>query len=399
MRILFLNHNVARRGGTYYRVYDVARYLVQRGHAVTLLTISTKRRWGFQREMSAGVEIVHTPDLLWGVGRTGWDPWDTLNRIYYLCGSDWDIIHAWDSRPAVILPALFARRGSRRRCGKLVIDWADWWGRGGTIQERSGWIVRTFFGPVETFFEESFRTWADGNTVISQALRTRAIGLGVPPETIHILQQGCDIESVQPRDRSECRRELDIPTDVPLIGYVGALIRSDAELLFETVRKLLRQRSDCRVVMIGNHRARIPDDLKDSGRVIETGFIPDADFYAYLGACDVMLAPMADTIASRARWPSKVNPFLAAGRATVITRVGDLAALVEHESAAAVVPCQAVDIAALTLELLDNKPLRERYEIRARQLAEGKLAWRDLVAHLERFYADLPNRAVDHQSR
>jgi len=105
MNILFLNHNVARRGGTFYRAYHFARHLVRRGHSVTLLTISPHRRWGFDLEECAGVKIVHIPDLLWGVGRSGWDPWDVVNRIGYLRGQAWDIIHAWDCRPVVILPA------------------------------------------------------------------------------------------------------------------------------------------------------------------------------------------------------------------------------------------------------------------------------------------------------
>ena len=157
MRILFLNHNVVRRGGTFYRAYHVARYLVQRGHTVTLLTISNERRWSLEREICEGVEIIHTPDLLWGIGRTGWDPWDTSNRIAYLHGKEWNLIHAWDSRPVVILPALYARKQSSRIGGKLVLDWCDWWGRGGTQAERTNKALG-IIAPIETFFEENYRS-------------------------------------------------------------------------------------------------------------------------------------------------------------------------------------------------------------------------------------------------
>ena len=123
LRILFLNHNIVRRGGTFYRAYHAARYLVRRGHTVTLLTISAERRWGFRREVSEGVEIIETPDLLWGVGRSGWDLWDAISRVMFLRGRQWDVVHAWDCRPAVILPALYARGQSREVSGKLFIDW------------------------------------------------------------------------------------------------------------------------------------------------------------------------------------------------------------------------------------------------------------------------------------
>src|SRR6202521_5382291 len=140
------------------------------------MTISTKARWGFTEEVVDGVRVLQTPDLFWGLGRTGWDFWDTCARILRLGGAgQWDVVHAWDCRPVVILPALYARFvGSRT--GRLVIDWCDWWGRGGTQDERrQSWLK--LLGPYETFFEEAFRTKADGTTVISKALRDRAIGL------------------------------------------------------------------------------------------------------------------------------------------------------------------------------------------------------------------------------
>jgi glycosyltransferase involved in cell wall biosynthesis len=386
MRLLFLNHNVAWRGGTFYRAYHVGHYLAQRGHSVTLLTISQNRRWGFEHEESDGVHIVHTPDLLSGSGRSGWDPWDTLNRSGYLRGKQWDIIHAWDCRPAVILPALYARRQCKKNGAKLVIDWCDWWGRGGTIQERSGWLVRTFFGPIETFFEEAFRNRADGNTVISKALYHRARGLKVSAETLHILPQGCDVESSSPKDRSQARHELGFPPDVPLIGYLGRLIRSDAALLFDTLRVLFRQRSDCRALMIGNHQARIPDDLGQTGQVVEMGFVCDEKLHNYLAACDVLLAPLGDTLASRARWPSKVNLFLSAGRATVISRVGDLAELLERKDGALITTCQPHDIANKVIRLLEDSALREHYEKRACWVAENILSWSILIEQLENFY-------------
>jgi len=386
MRILMLNHNVAERGGTYFRAFDVARYLTKRGHEVCLLTISPSRRWGFDHIVKDGVEIVHTPDLFWGRGRTGWDPWDTLHRIIFLHKKKWDIIHAWDSRPAVILPALYARRQSRN--SKLIIDWCDWWGRGGTIQERSGWAMRTFFGPLETFFEESFRVHADGGTVISHALYDRAQQLGVPADTLHILQQGCDIEETLPSDRMEARQQLGIPGTVSLIGYLGALGRSDAALLYDTLRILIAHDQQFQFVLMGNHRSRIPDDLRETQRITETGYVSASALQQYLAACDVLFCPLGDTIASRARWPSKVNTYLAAGRATVMTRVGDLAALLESEDAGIVTSCNPEEIVTQLIKLLGNVEMRAKYEVKARSMAE-KLAWPGLIRQLESFYDNM----------
>jgi len=391
MQILFLNHNVARRGGTFYRAYHVARYLVRRGHSVMLLTISANRLWGLNREMSEGVEIIHTPDLLWGLGRSGWDPWDTLNRIAYLRGKEWDIIHAWDSRPVVILPALYAREQSKRISGKLVMDWCDWFGRGGTQSERVNkllWLI----APIETFFEEGFRTQANGSTVISRALFDRAVRLGVPANTIHILRQGCEVETSPIENRTAARQRLGLPADLTLVGFLGTLNSSDASLLLDTFRILFQKCSNCKGVMIGNHRLRIPPDLRQSGRLIETGFVQERILHDYLASCDVFLSPLGDTIASQARWPSKVNLFLSAGKVTIMTRAGDLAQILESEGAGVVANCNAEDIAEKTLNVLNDSSLRVSVETRARRLAEGMLSWNHVVDRLEDFYAQLrPN--------
>jgi glycosyltransferase involved in cell wall biosynthesis len=384
-----LNHNVAWGGGTFFRAYHFARHLTSRGHSVTLLTISPDALWGFRRQLREGVEVVETPDLLWGIGRTGWDLWDISSRLYFLHGKIWDIVHAWDCRPAVIFPALFARRQSRTSTAKLVIDWCDWWGRGGTQSERSGKLSKLLYGPIETYFEEAFRADADATTVISEALYRRALGLNISPGTIQLLPQGCDVAVQEQPSREEARRRLQIPQSQPLILSVGALTNSEAKLLFETVSLLLERRTDFKIVMIGKHRAPVPAELKKHAQFVEAGFVSDATLNDYVSACSALLVPLTDTIASRARWPSKVNPFLAAGRVVVITDVGDLARLLKHEEAGIVCRCDAYDIVNNLIRLFDNPQLRRQCELRARSVAERLLAWPIITGRLESLYEAL----------
>jgi glycosyltransferase involved in cell wall biosynthesis len=392
MRLLFLNHNVARQGGTFFRAFQFARHLAARGHAVTLLTISARRRWRFDREVAAGVEIVHTPDLLWGLGRTGWDPWDALRRTGYLHGQSWDIVHAWDCRPVVILPALYARRQSRRAGGKLFIDWCDWWGRGGTQAERPGGLLRRLYSPVETFFEEAFRTRADGSTVISQALAERAQSLGVPAAALWRLPQGCEVDDSPPPARAEARRRMGLPPDRPLFVSLGALTGSEQALLFDTLRRLFARRPECQFMMIGKAVA-IPADVRQAPQFSAPGYVPEPTLRAYIAASDALLTPLADTLASRARWPSKVNPFLALGRTTVVTAVGDLAALLAQEQAALVSRCDPDDLVANLERLLDEPGLQARCEQNAWRVARAILAWPRLAAQLEAHYHQVRGQA------
>jgi glycosyltransferase involved in cell wall biosynthesis len=384
MRILFLNHNVGWRGGTFFRAYQFARHLAGRGHRVTLMTISQSRRVGCDREVREGVEMIYTPDLLWGVGRTGWDPWDTLVRCLLVRREAWDIVHAWDCRPAVILPAIRAARRGHAAGTRLVLDWCDWWGGGGTQRERRG-LAQRAMAPLETWFEEAFRTRADASTVISRALLDRAIKLGVAPETIHLLPQGCDVTGAH-ISREAARARLGLRDDANVLIGIGTLIKSDAALLFDSLALLFARFPDCRFFLIGNHRAQVPAAIRQSRQFTETGFVSEETLRDYMQACDGLLTPLADTLAGRARWPSKVNPLLAMGRAVILTRVGDLPVLLDEAGAALVARCDPADVVEKAGLLFASPGLREAYEGRARQVARDVLAWPRLTEQLEQIY-------------
>jgi glycosyltransferase involved in cell wall biosynthesis len=385
MKLLFLNHNTAWTG-TFFRAYHLGRQLAAGGHDVTLLTTLREGRRRSSVWQRDGVRVIEAPDLMNGSARQGFDPWNTFARLRLLRGERPDVVHAFDSRPVVILPAL---RVARESGARLVLDWADWWGRGGTIEERSGWAVRTFFGPVETWFEEAFRTRADWTTVISQALAERAIRLGVPRERVLRFSHGCDVAGFRPHPRGAARRELGLDAETPLAAHLGVLLPSDAALLFETVRLLRERMPATRLVLLGGTRVDVPADLVETGAVLRTGFIPYEALQLWLSAVDVGVLALRDTLANRARWPSKVNDYLAAGLPIVTSRVGDVAAVVAANGAGWTCAATAGDLAG-ALEVALTEPVeRQRAGVRARALAEGALSWRSIADRVAAVYAAL----------
>ena len=106
----------------------------------------------------------------------------------------------------------------------LVLDWLDWWGRGGTIKYRGISFLEKIFEPIETFFEENFRKYAHGNITISVPLKNRAIGLGVFPEAITTIPFGANCEKIKPLDKNFCRNKHGInknektPRSVQILG-------------------------------------------------------------------------------------------------------------------------------------------------------------------------------------
>lgn len=381
MRILFLNHNVVHTG-TYQRASCLARELVAAGHELTLVTTSRDRRSeGSEREWF-GVRVIEAPDLLSGSARTGWDPWNTLWRVRRLARQRFDLIHAFDSRPAVILPALALHRTTG---APLFMDWADWWGRGGTIRERSGWATRTLFGPVETWFEEAFRTGATAHTTIVDTLRERCIALGVPAARVLTLPNGC-VPPPEPRlPKAEARAALGVDA-APLLLHIGVMLPADATFIFDALRRVRRTLPDTRLVLVGHCRARVPADL--NAAVTRTGFVDDARLQTWRAAADVGLLVLRDTVASRGRWPGKLSDYLSGGVPIVMTRVGAAAAMIGDAGAAVLAPPTPAGFADAVIATVRDGAAQSRLGARAFELAAGELSWHVMARRLVTFYRE-----------
>jgi glycosyltransferase involved in cell wall biosynthesis len=388
LKLLFLNHNVAW-SGTFFRAFQLARALVLRGHRVTLVTTSPTARLGWQRRQRDGVDLVETPDLLWGRARTGWDPWNTLHRSFGLGHADFDAIHAFDCRPAVILPARWlASRGDL----PLFLDWADWWGRGGAIAERPGRVINRMIEGVETWFEEAFRHRAAGTTVISRALEGRAVTLGVRKDSMHRFPNGCDHESILPRDRRGARAELGIDDGDELVVHLGLLYPGDLELLLGAMEILRRARPRARLALVGNPRSPMPRSARRDG-VLLPGFVDFATLQRWLAAADCCVLPLRDTICNRGRWPGKVSDYLCAGRPVVMTRVGDAAEWIEAGGAGWTSGAEPEALAEALMEPLRAPDAGRAAGERGRRLAETRLAWATVAGELDGFYDEILARA------
>lgn len=379
LKILFIVHNQTRKGGAYYRGLNLGAPLARRGHDVTLMSIHPDARLDITERELDGVKLVETPDLLWGVGRTGWDPWNTFRRTRWIRRHAFDVIHTVDTRPAVSLPALWGRKASG---AVWVADWTDWWGRGGATSERDGWLVKVLIGPLEQWFEEKPRPRADGTVVISHALGRRAEGLGIAGKDILYLPPGADPSAIRDTSVDAARLKCGLESARPLIGYLGNIYQRDADLLFETLRRL--RNPETRLLMVGDPGCRVPAAVKD--RVAVTGRLPFEKMVDHLSACDVLALPLSDTIANRGRWPSKINEYVAVGRPTVACDVGDVAGLLRDHDIGLLVRPDAAEFAARLDELLADPGRARAMGDRARQIARTTYSQDAVADKLEAFY-------------
>lgn len=385
MRVALIVHNLPERG-TYFRAYHLARGLARRGHTASLIYTAPASRSRFQLryEEQGRLALVAAPDLTRGSLRSGWDLWAALARLAWLLPARPELVHAFECRPAVILPALATARYAR---APLVIDWCDWFGRGGSVEERRPGLARTALRPVETFFEERFRTQAAATTAINRTLAEKAVALGVPRDTITLLPNGCDVSAtptLEPREAA--RAALGLP-DGPLIGYAGAIFARDARLLAAAFDRVRAARPAARLLVLGHCNIAVEELVAEPESVIRSGLLDDATLRRYLRACDLAWAPLCDTGANRGRWPLKLSTYMELGLPFVTSAIGDLPEfLASHPAGLAVAPEPAA-FAAASLALLDDPARAAALGATGRRLAEGELSWARVADTLEAVYA------------
>jgi glycosyltransferase involved in cell wall biosynthesis len=369
--------------GTYFRAYAFARNLVGFGHNVTLMATSRKNRFQSTSRISEGITLIETPDLFSGSLRSGWDPWNALTRIRFVVNKKYDVVHAFESRPVVLAPALWLHRQGV----PLIMDWCDWFGKGGSVEERPNALIRAVLRPVETYFEEHFRTRADATTVICTALEKRSLAQRVKPGTIHVIPNGFDPPRWKTYTRLAARRELGIRKDEFLIGYVGSLFPGDARFMAETFNLISGQLLHCRLVHVGASRYSSRPWMTKPEQLIETGRVDQETLSLYLAACDVCWLPFKNTTANNGRFPMKFTNYIMADRAVVATNVGDISRYIKESGSGYVVRDDAKALADAVETVLVDKQIRIKMEEASHKLVDNPAySWKARTKQVESVY-------------
>jgi len=379
MRVLMLNADL-RGMASFWRCWHLARELARLGHEICLVTVSRDRRIMPRRERIDGLTLIESPnllDLVYGVG-SGYGIVGIPYRMLKIARNRFDIVHAFEHRPNVLLPAMLSR--TLNEC-PLVADWADWWGITGDGTgnlERSPWPVPQ----LDTAAEEFIHREADEVTAISTVLRNRALSLGIPPERVWLIPSGAPSDAIRPLNRELCRSELRISPSTYLLGYVGSLPR-DLDMLLPALWTLRKAHPTLKLGIIAMSPPLIPPGAEDA--VIRFGSVPFSRLPLYLGACDAFVLPLGDTMFNRARWPNKFGDYLAAGRPILCSNVGDVARIVEAEKCGLVWNNPSELIHGVE-RLMNDQETAQAMGSAARRLAEGRLSWRSLASEFLTVY-------------
>ncbi len=391
MKILLISYNVINRG-TYLRAFEFARAMVKSGHQVTLITTSAKQTRKIKEWHREGIHIVEMPDKLHGALRSGWDPYNVIKRILWLKNKTFDIVHGFESRPTVIFPAL----SLKRRGVPLILDWCDWFGKGGSVEERPNPILRTLLRPVETHFENHYRTSADAATVICSTLFQRALELGIRRDNISIIPNGFDMPALpSPTYTTMQGRELfNLNHDDFIIGYIGSLFPSDAQLMSDAFKRLQTQIPNIHLLHLGTSNYGIDEENFPRDALTISGSINEEKLQAGISACDICWLPLSNTPANQGRFPLKFTNYIHAGKPVIVTDVGDIPKYVKENKAGIVCHATPTALAEAVFHIWSHPQQLKRYSEGAMNLSKDpNYSWEARNNHLLNLYRKVISNA------
>jgi glycosyltransferase involved in cell wall biosynthesis len=191
---------------------------------------------------------------------------------------------------------------------------------------------------------------------VSRPLGDAVASFGVPRERIDIVPNGVDADLFQPRDRAAARAQLGQAGDARRwLLYVGRLEESKGVLdLLEAFSVLARRRSDVRLVMVGDGKARAACDQAAGSlgdRLLVAGERPLEEVERWMAACQALVLPS---------WaegtPNVVLEALACGRRVVATRVGGTPDLITGPDLGELVPARRPALLADALDRAADTP-------------------------------------------
>ncbi len=201
---------------------------------------------------------------------------------------------------------------------------------------------------------------------------------------VHVVPNGVNADRFNTPVRPSCPA----PEDVFTVGFLGTLKPwHGLPVLVEAFELLHQQRPNTRLLVVGDgsERERLTADLAARGLLAAAhlvGAVAPENVSRLLASADVCVAPYAD-VPGFYFSPLKVYEYMAAGRAVVASRVGQLIELVrDGETGLLCEPGDPVSLAAAMAALMDDPALRARLGSAARSYVLEHHTWESVARRI-----------------
>ncbi len=227
--------------------------------------------------------------------------------------------------------------------------------------------------------EQALFSSADHIIAVSQGVRDYILSI-VPKADVTVVPNGVNMRLFTGA-RTEGRMP-DRERESMRIGFVGSVRPwHGVEILMDAFGLLACKRNDVTLVIVGEQgtmREHLERQIAEYGlasRVVFTGAVSHEQVPGLLSAMDVVVAPYPK-LDNFYFSPLKVYEYMAAGRAIVASRIGQLTEVItDGHNGLLVEPGAAGPLAEAVERLLNDAALRERFGRQARTDAEQHHSW------------------------
>jgi len=215
----------------------------------------------------------------------------------------------------------------------------------------------------------------------------------VESEKIVIMPNGVDVARFGAKHSpTDIRTEYHLGGKL-VVSFVGSFqLWHGIDLLVESFAKVLHQIPNSKLLLVGDGPARksIEEKVKNLGiasSVQITGLVPQKKIPEILAAVDVAVIPYPKLPNELWFSPLKLYEYMAAGKAIVASRSGQIADVIQDgENGRLVKPGEIDDLAKVIINLLNNPDEREWIGKNARQQAVEQHSWDRYIRRLEEIY-------------
>ncbi|MEX2030622.1 MAG: glycosyltransferase family 4 protein [Anaerolineales bacterium] len=224
----------------------------------------------------------------------------------------------------------------------------------------------------------------------------------VSTEKIVVLPNAADTQAFGRRyDVNRIRRRLGLK-DEPVVMFVGGFyLWHDLGLLVKCFAQLIRKVPAAKLILVGDGRTRpvVEQLVEQNGlqpAVVLTGAVEHRRVPEMLAVADVVVAPNITFFDGHGGSPLKIYEYMAAGKAIVATRTGQVAEVIQDGHNGVLVEAGDEDgLAEAILTLLSDPAKRSVLGGNARRQAVERHSWERYLEQVEKVYLSLPKRSME----
>ena len=244
------------------------------------------------------------------------------------------------------------------------------------------------YAPLAEACERVLLSRADAVVTVSENARAELERVGAPSERVCVLPNAVEVA----RFANAIAHPLPFPDDAVVVAFAGLFYRwHGVQHLAHAFVELHARVPNARLMLLGDGEdaPAVRAILEDAG-VMDAchlpGLVPRDAVPGHLAAADVLVSPhaeMKDFVGS----PIKIFEYMAAGRAIVASRLGQLGSLLsDGETALLVPPGDEGALAAALERVAVDERLRAELGRRAQQEARRRHSWEARVRELLDWY-------------